>query len=493
VITRRTFVGGAAAGVAGVAISEAEALARKRPPRRRSKTIDVVVVGAGLSGLIAAREMMRAGRSVQVVEARDRVGGRILNHPIGGGKIVEAGAEFVGPTQDHVLALIKELGLSMFAPYDQGMNVFYNNGQRTTYSDTGVTGTAPPDPLLLPDIASAVAQLDSLSTSVPVDAPWTAPNAGMWDRMTFDDWLRQHEVNPNFFNLVLALVEPVFGTAPDEVSMLYTLFVIAAAGTEGTPGTVERMLNVRGGAQQDRILGGTGLIPMGVAKQLGARVIKGSPVRQIVQSSAGVTVVSSRATVRAKRAIVALAPSLCQMIDFQPLLPSLRSELQQRMPIGTLMKVDAVYDRPFWRDAGLNGQMVSTVGPVRYGVDNSPPDGSPGVLMGFVGGNELRRLAGVSPAVRRQVVLESFARGFGPQALRPRAYFELNWSNERYTRGCPVGLCTPGTLTEVGAALREPVGHIHWAGTETAAHWNGYMDGAVRAGKRAAKEVLSEL
>jgi monoamine oxidase len=258
-------------------------------------------------------------------------------------------------------------------------------------------------------------------------------------------------------------------------------------------GTLERLIDARGGAQQDRIVGGTQLLPLGVAHELGKRVLLRTPVTRIVQNSGSIRVQSAHTVVHAKRAIVALAPSLCQQISFHPFLGSLRSELQQRLPLGVLMKAEAVYARPFWRDVGLNGQTISDTGTTRVTFDSSPPSGTPGVLMGFVGGDELRRLAGVSAAARRQAVLACFARYYGPQALNPRDYFEMNWSTQRWTRGCPVGLAGPGTLTEVGPALREPIGRIHWAGTETSEFWNGYMEGAIRAGRRAAGEALAEL
>jgi monoamine oxidase len=356
-----------------------------------------------------------------------------------------------------------------------------------------VTGTAPPNPLILPDLALTVTELDSLSTAVPLDAPWTAGNAQQWDNMTFETWLDEHEVNPHWSKVVSILTEPLIGAEPNEFSFLATLFYIAAAGDEQNPGTVERLFNVHGGAQQNRVVGGTGLLPLGVANQLGRRVRLRSPVRRIVQTQSRLTAISDHGAIHARRAIVALAPSLCQLVDFQPLLPPLRSDLQQRVPMGALMKVEARYERPWWRELGLNGQVVSDVGPVKYGLDNTPPDGSPGLLMGFVGGDELRKLARLPFAARRQAVLDNFAFYYGSQALDAVDYFEMNWTRERWSRGCPVGVPPPGTLTQVGPALRDPVGRIHWAGTETSDYWNGYMDGAIRAGERAAAEVLAEL
>jgi monoamine oxidase len=155
--------------------------------------------------------------------------------------------------------------------------------------------------------------------------------------------------------------------------------------------------------------------------------------------------------------------------------------------------VAAVYDRPFWRDQGLTGQALSTSGPVSVTFDDSPPGGGPGALFGFVGGDDARRYSAMSASARRAAVLAQFVNFFGPKARSPRGFFETSWSGEQWTRGCPVGIPGLGTLLAYGSRIRQPVNRIHWAGTETSDYWNGYMDGAVRSGERAAAEVLSKL
>jgi monoamine oxidase len=174
-------------------------------------------------------------------------------------------------------------------------------------------------------------------------------------------------------------------------------------------------------------------------------------------------------------------------------MPGRREQLTQRMPIGSLIKTIAVYDRPFWRSAGLNGQVTSDEGPVKATFDASPASGTPGVMLGFVDGDDARQLSDLSDAERARRALGSYVRFFGSAAGNPRAYFDQVWEHEPYTGGCPVGVMPPGVMTEYGAALRQPVGRIHWAGTETATVWTGYMDGAVQSGKRAAAEALSQL
>jgi monoamine oxidase len=161
--------------------------------------------------------------------------------------------------------------------------------------------------------------------------------------------------------------------------------------------------------------------------------------------------------------------------------------------MGACIKCMAFYEEPFWRAAGLSGSAVSDPGPLSIIFDNSPPDGSPGIVVGFLEGHWARELGRAGPEERRAAVLENLARLFGPQAAGPERYMERNWTDEEWSRGCYVGYTGPGVLTAYGPALRAPIGPVHWAGTETATVWNGYMDGAIQSGERAALEVLAAL
>jgi monoamine oxidase len=471
-----------------------DAEAAAQPSRVRQRKADVVVIGAGLAGLTAAREIVRAGHSAIVLEARDRVGGRVLNKPIEGGEISERGGTFAGPTQDHILGLAKELGVDTFPTYAQGDNVYFADGSRSTYSDSSPLGTAPPDPLIVADVAQVVTRLDEMSKEVPVDAPWTADQAADWDQQSFDTWIRANSTpSPHFRRIVSTATRPIFGAEPRDLSLLFVLFYIAASGNEQNPGTFERNFNTRDGAQMFRFHGGSQLIAERLAEELGGRIILSSAVERIDHSDQRVQVFSSGDSVSARRAIVALPPTLAGNIDYEPILPVPRDQLTQRIPQGMLIKVAAVYPRPFWRDKGLNGTAVSLNGPVNVTYDDSPPDGSPGVLFGFVGGDEARSFMTKSAAERRAAVLQNFADYFGPEARSASDYFETNWPAEQWSRGGPVGIAAPGVLLANGPALRDPVGQLHWAGTETSGYWVGYMDGAVRSGKRAAREVLDAL
>ena len=488
-LTRRGLLGAAAAGAAaGAAPGTAGAATR-----RRTRRADAVVVGAGLAGLTAARELRRAGKSVLVLEANNRVGGRVWNHPLGGGEGTERGGAYVGPTQNHILGLAKELGIRTVSAVIDGQNVAYIGGDRVEWSDTGPTGTAPPDPAILPELATTVALLDEMSKEVPVDAPWESARALEFDGQTLETWIRDNSKTDRYRRLVPVATRPIFGTEPRDLSLLFVLFYIAASGDETHPGTFERNFNTRDGAQMFRLEGTSGAVVARLARGLGRRILLRQPVRRITQTRTGVRIETDKLSVRAQRVIVAVPPAIAGRIEYLPVLPFRRDQLTQRMGQGTLTKVSVVYEKPFWREKGFNGTGLSTDGLVAATFDASPPDGAPGVVMAFVGGDRAREYENLSKSERRSRILGELAAFWGPEAERPKEVFDTRWPAQRWNRGGPVGIHGPGSLVANGAALRAPVGRIHWASTETSTYWNGYMDGAVRSGERAAREVLDEL
>ena len=498
-LSRRSVVGGAgalaAAGaltVAGTSLEEAEAATRRG---RLPAKVDVVVVGGGLSGLVAARKIRNGGRSVLVVEARDRVGGRLLNHRLKSGHVIEAGGAFVGPTQDHVLRLARQLEVRTFQEYVAGNNIYINAaGVAIPY-----TGTVPPDPQIA-DAALLIQMINDNAAQIDVSAPWTHPNAKEWDRITLDEWVRDNSAKPvgedrtQTQKLLLAYLQAAFGHDGLEMSFLFFLWYIACSGNETNPGTFDRNSGTDNAAQDARFVGGSQLLPLRLARILGDRVALNAPVHRIRQTSSYVDVHTARGTVRAKRVVVAAPPVAVLGIDWYPMMPVRRQHLLQRMPMGTLMKCDAVYETPFWRKDGLSGSGLNTEGAVLTCFDNTPPQkGAPGVLLAFVGGSTWRKYGNMPLAKRRAAVLEGFAKIVGDKALEPIEYTEHDWTHERWTYGSPVASMAPGAMTSYTDALWKPFRRVHWAGTETSTYWTGYMDGAVRAGERAAVEVLERL
>jgi monoamine oxidase len=441
---------------------------------------DVIVIGAGLAGLVAARELVAARRRVIVLEARDRVGGRTVNAPIGAGKITEMGGQWVGPTQARLLALARELRIETFPTYYEGRNLLELGRKLRRYK-----GTVPRlGPLALLDVGRVRRKLRRAARRVPADAPWEAPKAPELDAQTLATWVAKATRTRKARRLLEIATGTVMGTGTAELSLLWMLTYVSSAGG------FDALIDTEGGAQQDRFVGGSQLISKRLAEELGDSVILSAPVRWIAQDGAGLQVDADGYSARAQRVIVTVPPPLAARISFAPPLGGRRDQLTQRMAHGAMTKCAAVYPEPFWRADGLTGQAVTDNGPVATTFDNSPPDGSPGVLVGFVAGAEAIRHARRSEAERRRVVLESFTRLFGPKATQPGIYLETAWAEEEWSRGGPVCSFGPGALSQYGEALRRPTGRVHWAGAETATVWCGYMEGAVRSGGRAAEEVL---
>jgi monoamine oxidase len=453
---------------------------------RRSKKgeADVAIVGAGLAGLTAARRLVEAGVEPVVVEARDRVGGRTLNHDIGDGKVVEVGGQWVGPTQRRMLALAQELGVDTFPTHDEGENVIEWRGENKRYR-----GAIPRiNPAILVDVAQAQARLDRMARSVPLEAPWEADRAARWDAQTYATWLARNVATAGARTLFEIGAEAVWAQEPADLSLLHVLFYTHSAGG------FDALIGTSGGAQQDRFVGGSQLVALRLAEELGdERVALQAPVRRITHAPDGVTVAADGVEVRARRAIVALPPTLAGRIVYDPPLPGYRDQLTQRMAQGTVIKCMAIYPDPFWRAEGLSGQAASDIGPVRVTFDNSPPEGTPGVLLGFLEGRQARALGRRTPEQRRDAVVGCFARMFGPRAASPDGYVERVWADEEWTRGCYGCAMPTGAWTEFGPALRAPLGPLHWAGAETATVWSGYMDGAVSSGERAAADITAAL
>jgi len=487
-LSRRQLVSGAAFAAAGAVVLR-PGVAAAAPAGARTASADVVVVGAGLAGLTAARVLTAAGRRVVVLEARDRVGGRTLNHALPGGHVADLGGTWIGPTQNAVAALAAELGLATFAQVDNGKALYNRDGVLLPYPSGGPTGGAPPDPTILPDLLAVIALVDQMSAEVPVDAPWTAAKAEEWDSQTFDTWLREHTASPQTRKVAAAAFNALFGGEGREISLLYALWYIACAGDENNPGTFERLIDVQGGAQERRFVEGAQSLSLRMAAALGDRVQLSTPVRKVVQTADGVQVVSDRLTVGAAKAILALPPNLAGRIEYDPPLPSARDHYTQHSPQGRLIKVEAIYSRPFWRDAGLTGAVVSDTGPGKICYDVTPADNGLGGLLAFVGGDEARKWGDDHEALKAAVV-KQFVAFFGPQAATPLDVVVQDWSDEVWSRGAPVHLLAPGALTQDREVIWAPIGRIHWAGTETATYWHGYMDGAISSGRRAAAEVL---
>lgn len=446
-------------------------------------TCDIVVVGAGIAGLTAADRLVEAGLDVRVVEARDRVGGRTEGGEFASGTVIELGGQWVGPTQDEVLALAERLGLETFTVYDEGASLLFADGQRTV-GDDDTFGLSAESARAFSDLVELI---DRTAAMIDREAPWESVDAVRLDRITAAQWLDEHCPETGARAFMDTLLSSIFAAESDEFSALHLLFYL------GSGGGLHRMMLTIGGAQESRVRGGTHQLSERLAQRLGERVLLGEEVLRISGWDAeAVAVTTAHRTLRCRRVVVAVPPTMATRMSYDPPLPAGRDVAQSHMMPGDVLKFQVEYARPFWREAELSGTVLSLDHDVSLVYDNCVPDSEAGILVAFVEGTHARAFHAMDEAARSRRVVRDLTEFFGDEAAHPTEVLQRNWSEEQYTRGCYGGRFATGLWTTVGAHLAAPCGLIHWAGAETAAVWNGYIDGAIRSGQRAAAEVVAD-
>ncbi|MDY6810756.1 MAG: FAD-dependent oxidoreductase, partial [Actinomycetota bacterium] len=409
-ISRRRLLGTTLA-VAGVAAGSV-ALGAGRASSAPGDAVDAVVVGGGLSGLAAAKSLAAGGASVVVLEARGRAGGRV--HNITSPKVratLDAGAEFIGPTQNHIAALAREYDVRTIPTYNQGDSIFWNSGE------TSRMPAALPLPLQADTLQAgaglARAQAEALA-GFPVGEPWKHPNARYLDSLTWEQYSHQIATTPTARALMQVAMSAPLSVRPDEVSALYFLNYIAASGDENNPGTLIRLLSTEDGAQESLFEGGAALIPLRMARALGNRVVYNAPVRSIDWSGPTATVTSAAGTFHARKVIVAMSPAISDQIRYSPGLPATRIGLTEGYHMGAVSKFAALYRRPFWRAKGLSGQVYGNGRPIDVTFESYAEDRH--ILMGFISADAMRRLDRAPESQIVRECIDNFVDYFGPEA-----------------------------------------------------------------------------
>ncbi|HEV2369205.1 MAG TPA: FAD-dependent oxidoreductase [Acidimicrobiales bacterium] len=442
---------------------------------------DVCVVGAGFAGLAAARRLRAEGRSVVVLEARDRVGGRVWAHRLSDGSVVDRGGAWFGAGHRAAFALAAETQTGTYKTWVKGSHLLIGQGRTRRYR-----GLIPRiSPLAVVTTALALARADRWARQVPLEEPWTARRAGEWDARSVEWWLDRTGIRTQLArDLFDSAVRGLFGHDLDEVSLLHLLFLVRAHGG------LNKLFSIENGAQENLVDGGAGSVAERLAADLGDAVRLNEPVLSIKQHADSATVASATTTVTARRVVVAIPPAFTPEIEFDPALPADRAQLYRGSTAGWETKTLLVYDEPFWRDDDLSGQTAEPGSLSEVTIDASPAAGSPGVIASFTFGHVARDAARLPVADRRQKVLEVLAARFGARAASPAHFVETQWWEERWSRGCSFAHLPPGALTRYGPLIRQPMGLVHWAGTETATQFHGSIDGAINSGWRAANQIL---
>ncbi|MFD4421020.1 flavin monoamine oxidase family protein [Agromyces sp. NPDC058484] len=446
---------------------------------------DVVIVGAGASGLTAATRLKHAGRSVVVLEARDRVGGRLWTDDIDGA-MLEIGGQWVSPDQDALIETLDELGLETYERYREGQNVYISeNGERRLFE-----GEIFPVPAKTEgEIVGLIEKLDELVAEIDPDAPWAHPRAKELDEISFAEWLgTQTDDEEARLNIGMFIAGAML-TKPDHAfSALQALLMAASAGSFSHLVDADFILD-------RRVVGGLQQVPLLLAEKLGDAVRLGRPVRTVRWDpdapERGVVAVTDDLEVHAKHVILAVPPVLISRVSYEPPLPRRQHQLHQHLSMGFVIKVHAVYETPFWRSAGLSGTAFSPYELCHEAYDNTNHGDSRGTLVGFVSDEEADAVFTLPAEERKARILESLSHYYGEQALHPVVYYESDWGSEEWTRGAYAASFDMGGLARYGADLRTPVGPIHFSCSDMAGKGYQHVDGAIRVGREVAGEVLA--
>lgn len=453
---------------------------------------DVLVIGAGYAGLSAATMLQAQGLSVALLEARDRVGGRTLERPVAGMPRLELGGQYFADVQERVTQLVKDVGLQAVPAWNEGDSFLALGDRVARYQSTPARCLV--EQLEFPEevgaeIEATLAELNRLYPQVSGATPWECDEAEQWDAVTFETWIAGRIASSTGREFFRFLTNQAYSTEPGQISLLQMLWFINTS--HGLPPWAT------GGAQANRVAGGTQLVAQALAERLGDALRLNQPVQAIEQDDQGVRVQTPHREYSARAAIICLPPQLVAALDYAPSLPADLYRAFSAQQTGNTMKVQAVYERPFWRDKGWSGNGINWAGPQTFTYDNTLPGSDVGVLLGFLTARRATDMLRLPQEERKAAVLRAWADVFGPETLAPIDYIEKDWTADEFTRGGYGCHVPPGFWCELGPALggesMPRFRRLWWAASDLAKDWNGYLEGALFAGEQAANEVTASL
>ncbi|HAH36159.1 MAG TPA: amine oxidase [Algoriphagus sp.] len=447
-------------------------------------TNQIAIIGAGFSGLAAARILHQKGISFRLFEARERLGGRVYTKQIQEDLYLDLGGQWIGPSQTRMYELCKEYGVPYFETYNQGQSILDLNGRIKSYK-----GTIPKlDIISLLNLDMIVRKLERMASKIDLEKPWTHPKAQEFDGQTLMDFLKRNSKTEACLQVMKVGMQTIFSCEPEELSLLHALFYIKS----GT--SLDVLISIKNGAQQHRIHGGMQTLAEAIAKPFFDRIQFDSPVLSIIQEKEKITLSTSKGAQVFSHIIFAVPPPLLKKIGINPPLSDQKQKLLEGYEMGYIGKCQMVFAKPFWRHKNLSGQAVSDSEFYLQTIfDSSPADSKYGVLMGFVIGNKARKFFQMDEDSRKQAVKKQLIQYFGEEANQEINYVDHTMNEETWSEGCYAGIREVNSWTKYQNSYSQSEGRLHFAGTEAATRWHGYIEGAVRAGETAAEKILQEL